>query len=69
MDIVNYALSNKIKKYVDESVGKVPDEKITEAVNTYLNENPVAPGATSEQAEQIQNNTNKITELNSDLVQ
>ena len=67
MDIVNYALSNKIKKYVDESVGKVPEEKIIEAVNTYLNENPVVPGATSEQAEQIQNNTNKITELKGDI--
>ena len=67
MDIVNYALSNKIKNYVDESVGKVPEEKIIEAVNTYLNENPVSPGATSEQAEQIQNNTNKIAELKGDI--
>ena len=43
MDIVNYALSNKIKKYVDESVGNVSGEKITDAVNAYLKENPVQP--------------------------
>lgn len=67
MDVINYILSKKLKKYVDDSVGNVPDEKITEAVNTYLEENPVAPGATSEQAEQIQDNTNKIDELKSDL--
>ena len=67
MDVINYILSKKLKKYVDDSVGNVPDEKITEAVNTYLEENPVAPGATSEQAEQIQDNTNKISELKGDL--
>ena len=43
MDVINYILSKKLKKYVDDSVGNVPDEKITEAVNTYLNENPVQP--------------------------
>lgn len=67
MDVINYILSKKLKKYVDDSVGNVPDEKITEAVNTYLEENPVTPGATSEQAEQIQDNTNKISELKTDL--
>ena len=67
MDVINYILSKKLKKYVDDSVGNVPDEKITEAVNTYLEENPVAPGATSEQAEQIQYNTNKLTELKEEL--
>ena len=67
MDVINYILSKKLKKYVDDSVGNVPDEKITEAVNTYLEENPVAPGATSEQAEQIQDNTNKISELKGDM--
>ena len=69
MDVINYILSKKLKKYVDDSVGNVPDEKIIEAVNTYLEDNPVAPGATSEQAEQIQYNTNKLTELNEDLEQ
>ena len=43
MDVINYILSKKLKKYVDDSVGNVPDEKITEAVNTYLEENPVQP--------------------------
>ena len=46
MDVINYILSKKLKKYVDDSVGNVPDEKITEAVNAYLDENPVAVGAT-----------------------
>ena len=63
MDLVTYAVLNK----KIDAIGNVPDEKITEAVNTYLEENPVAPGATSEQAEQIQDNTNKITEIKSDL--
>ena len=45
MDVINYILSKKLKKYVDDSVGNVPDEKITEAVNTYLEENPVAARA------------------------
>ena len=43
MDVINYILSKKLKKYVDDSVGNVPDEKITEAVNAYLDENPVQP--------------------------
>ena len=43
MDVINYILSKKLKKYVDDSVGNVPDEKITAAVNTYLEENPVQP--------------------------
>ena len=43
IDVINYILSKKLKKYVDDSVGNVPDEKITEAVNTYLEENPVQP--------------------------
>lgn len=67
MDVINYILSKKLKKYVDDSVGNIPDEKITEAVNAYLDENPVATGATSEQVEQIQDNTNKISELKGDL--
>ena len=46
MDVINYILSKKLKKYVDDSVGNIPDEKITEAVNTYLDENPVAARAT-----------------------
>ena len=43
MDVINYILSKKLKKYIDDSVGNVPDEKISEAVNNYLEENPVQP--------------------------
>ena len=64
LDVLTYGLLNKKV----EEAKNVSGEKITAAVNTYLNENPVAPGATSEQAAQIQDNTNKITELKSDLV-
>lgn len=67
MDIVNYILSNKIKKYVDDSVGNVSDEKITEAVNTYLDENPPVTGATTEQVTQIQNNADNISDIQSKL--
>ena len=63
MDVLTYGLLNKKV----EEAKNVSGEKITEAVNTYLDENPVAPGATSEQAEQIQDNTNKISELKKDL--
>ena len=63
MDILTYALLNKKV----EEAKNVSGEKIIEVVNTYLNENPVAPGATSEQAKQIQDNTNKISELKNDI--
>ena len=42
MDLVTYAVLNK----KIDAIGNVPDEKITEAVNTYLDENPVAARAT-----------------------
>ena len=63
MDILIYGLLNKKV----EEAKNVSGEKIIEVVNTYLNENPVAPGATSEQAKQIQDNTNKISELKNDI--
>lgn len=63
MDILTYGLLNKKV----EEAKNISGEKITEAVNTYLDENPPVTGATSEQAEQIQDNTNKISELKSDL--
>ena len=63
MDILTYGLLNKKV----EEAKNVSGEKIIEVVNTYLNENPVTPGATSEQAEQIQDNTNKISELKNDI--
>ena len=69
MDIINYVLSKKLKKYVDDSVGNVPDEKITEAVNTYLGENPPVAGATAEQAAQIDKNVADIGDLKDDISQ
>ena len=39
MDLVTYAVLNK----KIDAIGNIPDEKITEAVNTYLEENPVQP--------------------------
>lgn len=68
MDSIIFGMLKKLNKKVD-AIGNIPDEKIIEAVNTYLDENPVAPGATSEQAKQIQDNTNKIGELKDDLSQ
>ena len=42
MDLVTYAVLNK----KIDAVGNVPGEKITEAVNTYLDETPVVARAT-----------------------
>lgn len=41
----------------------VSQEEIQEAVDSYLNENPVMSGATDEQAEQIEENTQAIGKL------
>ena len=64
MDILTYGLLNKKV----EEAKNVSDEKITEAVNTYLDENPPTTGATAEQAAQIDKNVADIDELKSDLV-
>lgn len=42
MDSIVFGLLNKLNKKID-AIGSIPDEKITEAVNTYLDENPVQP--------------------------
>ena len=42
MDLTTYAVLNK----KIDAIGNIPDEKITEAVNAYLDKNPVAVGAT-----------------------
>ena len=47
--------------------GTVTDEQISTAVNNYLTEHPVSGGATVEQANQIQANTNAIGNENSGL--
>ena len=64
MDLVTYAVLNK----KIDAIGNIPDEKITAAVNTYLDENPPVTGATAEQAAQIDKNVADIGELKSDLV-
>ena len=42
MDSIRFGMLKKLNKKID-AIGNVPDEKITEAVNTYLEENPVQP--------------------------
>ena len=64
MDLVTYAVLNK----KIDAIGNIPDEKITEAVNTYLDENPPVTGATAEQAAQIDKNVADIDKLKSDFV-
>ena len=64
MDLVTYAVLNK----KIDAIGNIPDEKITAAVNTYLDENPPVTGATAEQAAQIDKNVADIGELKGDLV-
>lgn len=63
MDLVTYAVLNK----KIDAIGNIPDEKITEAVNTYLDKNPPTTGATAEQAAQIDKNVADIHELKSDI--
>lgn len=63
MDLVTYAVLNK----KIDAIGNIPDEKITAAVNTYLDENPPVTGATAEQAAQIDKNVADIHELKDDL--
>ena len=63
MDVLTYGLLNKKV----EEAKNVSGEKITEAVNTYLDENPPTTGATAEQAAQIDKNVADIGELKEDL--
>lgn len=56
------SLNKKIKE-----ARNITQEKVTESVNEYLNENPPTTGATTEQVEQITTNTKDISELKSDL--
>lgn len=61
MDHVMYSV---LKKQIDEVV---TDEKVSSAVNNYLEKNPPEAGATVEQVEQIQKNADDIGGLKSDL--
>ena len=47
--------------------GEISPEEIKNAVNEYLEKNPVKPGATTEQAQQIEQNKTDIASLKEDL--
>lgn len=49
--------------------GEISPEEIKNAVNEYLEKNPVKPGATTEQAQQIEQNKTDIASLKEDLVE
>ncbi|WP_455937904.1 CotH kinase family protein [Gemella morbillorum] len=65
-------LIDEVVRYVDylgaSSGGSVSQEDINTAVNNYLAEHPVAGGATTEQAEQIQANATAIGNESSGLI-
>ena len=42
MDSIIFGMLKKLNKKID-TIGNIPDGKIAEAVNTYLEENPVQP--------------------------
>lgn len=48
--------------------GEISPEEIKSAVNEYLEKNPVKPGATTEQAQQIEQNKTDIGSLKEDIV-
>ena len=47
--------------------GEISPEEIKAAVNEYLEKNPVKPGATTEQTQQIEQNKTDITSLKTDI--
>ena len=60
---------DQVQRYVDYlGAGSVSQDDINTAVNNYLTEHPVSAGATVEQANQIQANTNAIGNENSGLI-
>lgn len=48
--------------------GEISPEEIKNAVNEYLEKNPVKPGATTEQAQQIEQNKTDVASLKEDKV-
>lgn len=48
--------------------GEISPEEIKAAVNEYLEKNPVKPGATTEQAQQIEQNKTDVASLKEDIV-
>ena len=61
-DVREFAFADQIP-----IVGDVTPDKLQEAVNNYLNENPVQAGATEEEAKQIELNRKNIETLNNQL--
>lgn len=55
--------TNELSGQIEELEVGVDKETITEAVNNYLDENPVQSGATQEQARQIEENKTNIASL------
>ena len=49
-------------------IGGLPEEEIKNAVEAYLSKNPVKPGATAEQASQIESNKNDISLMKETLI-
>ena len=47
--------------------GEISPEEIKNAVNEYLEKNPVKPGATTEQVQQIEQNKTDVASLKEDL--
>lgn len=47
--------------------GEISPEEIKAAVNEYLEKNPVKPGATTEQAQQIEQNKKDVASLKEDI--
>lgn len=61
----------RVEKYLydlcQKGISGLTPEEIENAVNKYLKENPVQPGATEEQAQQIKKNTNDVASLKEGL--
>lgn len=61
----------RVEKYLydlcQKGISGLTPEEIENAVNKYLKENPVQPGATEEQAQQIKKNTDDVASLREDL--
>jgi hypothetical protein len=61
----------RVEKYLydlcKKGISGLTPEEIENAVNKYLKENPVQPGATEEQAQQIKQNTDDVALLKEDL--
>lgn len=61
----------RVEKYLydlcQKGISGLTPEEIENAVNKYLKENPVQPGATEEQAQQIKKNTDDVDSLKKDI--